>query len=293
MQKICGRLKGEGKIIGFVPTMGYLHKGHLSLIKIAKRKSDVVVVSIFVNPAQFGPREDFKTYPRDFRRDQLLLEQTGCDFLFAPTRRSMYPDKYLTYVNVEGLTQHLEGVVRPGHFKGVITVVAKLFNIVQPDIAVFGQKDAQQAEVLKKMVDDLNYGIKMIIAGTVRERDGLASSSRNVYLSKEERKQAKVLYQALRLAKEMIKKGEKSPSRIVSKMIALINKQPVADIDYVAITDAHSLELLNRLKGEILISLAVKFGKTRLIDNIKMKVSGSLVRDALLPEPQNNSRAQA
>ena len=276
MQKICGGLKREGKIIGFVPTMGYLHKGHLSLIKIAKRKSDVVVVSIFVNPTQFGPKEDFAKYPRDFKRDRLLLESRlgRDDFVFAPRIKDMYPEGYLTYVNVEKITGKLEGAIRPGHFQGVTTVVAKLFNIVQPDIAVFGQKDAQQAVVLKKMVDDLNYGIKVIIAGTVRERDGLASSSRNVYLSKEERKQTKVLYQALRLAKGMIKKGERSPSRIVSKVIALINKQPLADVDYVAITDAHSLELLNKLKGEILISLAVRFGKTRLIDNIKMKVAG-------------------
>jgi pantoate--beta-alanine ligase len=273
MQKICGGLKREGKIIGFVPTMGYLHKGHLSLIKIAKRKSDVVVVSIFVNPTQFGPKEDFAKYPRDFKRDRFLLEKEGCDFVFAPRIKDMYPEGYLTYVNAEKITGKLEGAIRPGHFQGVTTVVAKLFNIVQPDIAIFGQKDAQQAVVLKKMVDDLNYGVKMTIAGTVRERDGLASSSRNVYLSKEERKQAKVLYQALRLAKEMIKKGERSPTKLVSKMNKLIDKQPLAEIDYIAISDAHSLELLNRLKGEILISLAVRFGKTRLIDNIELKVS--------------------
>jgi pantoate--beta-alanine ligase len=168
----------------------------------------------------------------------------------------------------------LEGAIRPGHFQGVTTVVAKLFNIVQPDVAIFGQKDAQQAVVLKKMIDDLNYGVKMIIAQTVRERDGLASSSRNVYLSEEERKQAKVLYQALRLAKGMIKKGERSPSKIVSKMNKLIDKQPLVEIDYIAITNAHTLELLSKLKGEVLISLAVRFGKTRLIDNIKMRVAG-------------------
>jgi len=276
MQKICGGLKREGKIIGFVPTMGYLHKGHLRLVKIAKRKSDVVVVSIFVNPTQFGPKEDFAKYPRDFKRDRLLLESRlgRDDFVFTPRIKDMYPEGYLTYVNVDKITHKLEGAIRPGHFQGVTTVVAKLFNIVQPDIAVFGQKDTQQAVVLKKMVDDLNYGIKMIIAPTVRERDGLASSSRNVYLSKEERKQAKVLYQALRLAREMIKKGERSPTKIVSKMNKLIDKQPSADIDYIAITDSQTLELLNKLKGEILISLAICFGKTRLIDNIKMKVAG-------------------
>jgi pantoate--beta-alanine ligase len=268
-------LKRKGKIIGFVPTMGYLHKGHLSLVKIAKRKSDVVVVSIFVNPTQFGPKEDFAKYPRDLKRDRLLLEPRlgRDDFVFAPRIKDMYPGRYLTYVNVEKITGKLEGAIRPGHFQGVTTVVAKLFNIVQPDVAIFGQKDAQQAVVLKKMVDDLNYGIKMIIAPTVRERDGLASSSRNIYLSKEERKQARVLYQALRFAKRMIQKGERSPSRIVSKMNKLIDKQPSADIDYIAITDSQTLELLNKVKGEVLIALAVRFGKTRLIDNIKLKVS--------------------
>lgn len=275
MQKSCMELKRKGKIIGFVPTMGYLHKGHLSLVKIAKRKSDVVVVSIFVNPTQFGPKEDFAKYPRDLKRDRLLLEPRlgRDDFVFAPRIKDMYPGRYLTYVNVEKITGKLEGAIRPGHFQGVTTVVAKLFNIVQPDVAIFGQKDAQQAVVLKKMVDDLNYGIKMIIAPTVRERDGLASSSRNIYLSKEERKQARVLYQALRFAKRMIQKGERSPSRIVSKMNKLIDKQPSADIDYIAITDSQTLELLNKVKGEVLIALAVRFGKTRLIDNIKLKVS--------------------
>ncbi len=275
MQKICGGLKREGKTIGFVPTMGYLHKGHLSLIRIAKKRTDVLVVSVFVNPTQFGPKEDFDRYPRDFRRDRLLLESRlrRDDFVFAPRTKDMYPEGYLTYVNVDKITHKLEGAIRPGHFQGVTTVVAKLFNIVQPDFAVFGQKDAQQAVVLKKMVDDLNYGIKMIIAPTVREGNGLATSSRNVYLSREERKQARALYQALRTAKEMIKNGERKASKIVSKMRTLINKQPLADIDYIAITDANNLELLNKLKGEILISLAVQFGKTRLIDNVKMKVS--------------------
>ena len=275
MQKICRELKRKGRIIGFVPTMGYLHKGHLSLVRIARKRSDILVLSVFVNPTQFGPKEDFNRYPRDFKRDRFLLESRlgRGDFLFAPQMKDMYPEGYLTYVNVDKTTHKLEGAIRPGHFQGVTTVVAKLFNIVQPDIAVFGQKDAQQAVVLKKMVDDLNYGIKMIIAPTVRERDGLALSSRNKYLSREERKQAKVLYQALRVAKEMIKKGERKVSKIASGMRTVINKQPLADVDYIAITDANSLELLNKLKGEILISLAVRFGKTRLIDNIKTKVS--------------------
>ena len=272
MQKICWELKRRGKKIGFVPTMGYLHKGHLSLIKIAGRKADKVVVSLFVNPTQFGPREDFHRYPRNFKNDRILLEQAGCHYLFAPTLKMMYPEGYLTYVVVERLTTHLEGAVRSGHFRGVTTVVAKLFNIIQPELAVFGQKDAQQAVVLKKMVDDLNYGIKMIIAPTVREWDGLACSSRNSYLSREERKQAKVLYQALQLAKKTIGEGERSVFRIVSKLNKFIDKQPLAKIDYIAVTDANTLEIMNKLKGEVLISLAVRFGRTRLIDNLKIKV---------------------
>jgi pantoate--beta-alanine ligase len=272
MHKICRELKRRGKIIGFVPTMGYLHKGHLSLVRTAGRKTDKVVVSLFVNPTQFGPREDFQKYPRDFKRDCSLLEQAGCNYLFAPSVRTMYPEGYLTYVDVERLTTHLEGAVRSGHFRGVTTIVAKLFNIVQPDVAVFGQKDAQQAVVLKKMVDDLNYGIKMIIAPIVRELDGLACSSRNSYLTREERKQAKVLYQSLQLTKKIIEEGERSVFRIVSKLNKFIDKQPLAKIDYIAVTDANTLEMMNKLRGEVLISLAVRFGKTRLIDNLKVKV---------------------
>jgi pantoate--beta-alanine ligase len=272
MQIICGELRRKGKTIGLVPTMGYLHKGHLSLVRLAKKRSDVLVVSVFVNPTQFGPREDFKSYPRDFRRDRLLLEKEGCDFIFAPGMKEMYPEGYLTYVSVEEITSKLEGESRPTHFKGVTTIVAKLFNIVQPDVAVFGQKDAQQAVVLKKMAEDLNHGIRMIIAPTVREKDGLALSSRNKYLSKDERKQATVLYQSLREAKRLIMGGERSAGRIVSRMRSLIRKQPSADLDYIAITDARTLEPLKRLKGEVLISLAVRFGKARLIDNIKVKV---------------------
>lgn len=272
MQKICGELKRKGKIIGYVPTMGYLHKGHLSLIRIAKKKSDVLIVSIFVNPTQFGPSEDFKKYPRDFRGDRLLLENEGCDFLFVPRIKDMYPEGYLTYVNVEKITATLEGAMRPRHFRGVTTVMAKLFNIVQPDLAVFGQKDAQQAVVLKRMVDDLNYGIKIIVAPTVREKDGLAMSSRNKYLSKEERKQAMVLYEALSEAKRLISRGELSANRVVARMTNMIKKQRSAQLEYIAITDAHTLNLLNKLKGEVLISLAARFGKARLIDNVRIRV---------------------
>lgn len=272
MQELCGELKRKGKTIGLVPTMGYLHEGHLSLVRIAKKRSDVLVVSVFVNPTQFGPKEDFQSYPRDFKRDRLLLEEEGCDFVFAPRMEDMYPEGHLTYVTGEKITGKLEGRTRPTHFRGVTTIVAKLFNIVRPDIAVFGQKDGQQAVVLKKMVDDLNYGTTMIIAPTVREKDGLALSSRNKYLSKDERRQATVLYESLREAKRLISRGERSASRIISRMRSLIKKQPAAELDYVAITDARTLEPLKRLKGEVLISLAVRFGKARLIDNIKVKV---------------------
>lgn len=271
MQKLCGELKRKGKTIGLVPTMGYLHQGHLSLVRIAKSKSDVLVVSVFVNPTQFGPGEDLKSYPRDIKRDRLLLEEE-CDFVFAPRMKDIYPEGYLTYVTVEKITAKLEGRTRPTHFRGVTTIVAKLFNIVRPDVALFGQKDAQQAVVLKKMVDDLNYGITMIIAPTVREKDGLALSSRNRYLSEEERKQAAVLYESLREAKKLIGRGERSTNKITARMRTLIKRQPSAELDYIAVTDARTLEPLNRLRGEVLISLAVRFGKARLIDNIKVKV---------------------
>jgi pantoate--beta-alanine ligase len=272
MQNICGALKREGKTIALVPTMGYLHEGHLSLVRIAKRKSDVLVVSAFVNPVQFGPKEDFRQYPRDFRKDRVLLEREGCHFVFAPRVKDMYPEGYLTYVNVEKITGRLEGASRPTHFRGVTTVVAKLFNIVQPDVAVFGQKDAQQAVVLKKMADDLSYGIRMITAPTVREPDGLAMSSRNRYLTEEERKQAAVLYQSLREARGLIIKGERRARRIIARMANLIEKNPSARLEYIAVTDAHTLEKLNQLKGEVLISLAARFGRARLIDNLRIRV---------------------
>jgi pantoate--beta-alanine ligase len=272
MQRICGELKGRGKVIGFVPTMGYLHEGHLSLVRVARRRSDILVVSVFVNPTQFGPKEDFGKYPRDLKKDRSLLEQEGCDFVFAPRAKDMYPEGYLTCVNVDKITRKLEGARRPGHLGGVTTVVAKLFNIVGPDLAVFGQKDAQQAVVLRKMMDDLNYGTKMITAPTVRERDGLALSSRNKYLSAEERTQASVLYQSLREARRLIDNCERTAAKVIGRMRALIRKQPLAELEYIAVTDAHTLELLSKLKAEVLISLAVRFGKARLIDNLRIRV---------------------
>jgi len=265
-------LKNQGKVISFVPTMGYLHEGHLSLMRIAKKKSDILVVSIFVNPTQFGPKEDFKRYPRDLKRDKRLLKEIGCDFIFMPDIKDMYPKMYDTYVEVEDLTKILEGKSRPEHFKGVTTVVAKLFNIIQPDIAVFGQKDFQQAVVVKKMVKDLNLPVKIIIAPTVREKSGLALSSRNEYLSSEEKKQVTALYRSLKLSEKMIASGERDSRKIISEMRKLIQKKPKAKIDYISINDSESLKPLNKLKGNVVISLAVLIGKTRLIDNIKIRV---------------------
>ncbi|MCX7836405.1 MAG: pantoate--beta-alanine ligase [candidate division WOR-3 bacterium] len=268
MQKIADQLRRKGKIIGFVPTMGYLHQGHLSLVKIAKKKSDVCVVSIFVNPLQFGPKEDYHTYPRDFKRDKKLLSDLGVDIIFYPSEKEMYPESCLTYIQVKKLSEGLCGRSRPGHFEGVATVVAKLFNIVKPHIVVFGQKDYQQARIIKKMIKDLNFDIKIIIAPTVREKDGLACSSRNIYLNEEERKEATVLYQSLMLAKKMIKEGEKNPEKILAEMEKLITTKSSGKIDYIEIVDAETLEPVKEISGKVCIALAVFFGRARLIDNI-------------------------
>jgi pantoate--beta-alanine ligase len=273
MQQLALSRKRKGKKISFVPTMGALHQGHLSLVKRAKKLVDFVVVSIFVNPAQFGPKEDFQKYPRNLKNDMELLKKAGCDLIFAPGLKDIYPEGYLTYVNVNELSEKLEGAFRPGHFKGVCTIVAKLFNIVMPDYAIFGQKDAQQAIIIKKMTEDLNFPVRIIVSPTVREKDGLACSSRNSYLNPEERKQAKVLYQALKLGEKLVKTGEKSPKKIVNKMRELINKEKLARIDYITLIDTERLEPVKTIKEEILLSLAVKFGKTRLIDNLKLKAN--------------------
>jgi pantoate--beta-alanine ligase len=272
MQQLALSLKRKGDKISFVPTMGALHQGHLSLVKRAKRLGDFVVASIFVNPTQFGPKEDYKKYPRDLKKDRELLRKAGCDLIFAPKVEDIYPVGYLTSVNVEELSNRLEGAFRPGHFKGVCTIVAKLLNIVQPDFAIFGQKDAQQALIIKKMTEDLNFPVKIIVCPTVREKDGLAWSSRNSYLNTEERDQAKILYQSLKLGGKMIKAGEKNPLKIIKKVRELIEKMPLAKIDYVVLTDVEKLEPVKSIKGELLLSLAVKFGKTRLIDNLEICV---------------------
>jgi pantoate--beta-alanine ligase len=256
--------------VGFVPTMGYLHEGHLSLVKSAKEENQAVVVSIFVNPTQFGPKEDFKSYPRDIKRDLAMLEPLT-DIVFMPSAKEMYPEKYDTWVEVKGITDYLEGAVRPGHFRGVSTVVAKLFNIVEPTKSYFGQKDAQQVAVIKKMVADLNMNTEVVACPTVRETDGLAMSSRNTYLNKEQRQAASVLYRALTLAQELYTTGERDSGVIRREMTELIEKEPLADIDYISVADAGTLKEIHRIKTVALVSMAVKFGKTRLIDNIMLE----------------------
>jgi pantoate--beta-alanine ligase len=254
--------------IGFVPTMGYLHQGHLELVRRSKKENDVTVVSIFVNPTQFGPREDFARYPRDLPRDLSLLEKEKVDIVFCPEPSEMYPQGFSTWVEVEGITERLEGACRPGHFRGVATVVAKLFNIIEPTRAYFGQKDAQQLVVIKRMVQDLNMNLEIIAVPTVREPDGLAMSSRNTYLNAEERKAALVLYRSLLLAQELYSQGERDAERIRQAMKGLISQQPLAQIDYVSIAHPQDLTELNTIEGSALVSLAVRIGTTRLIDNI-------------------------
>jgi len=258
----------RNKIIGFVPTMGALHKGHCSLIETSVKKCGYTVISIFVNPTQFGPGEDFKNYPRTLSKDLKICEDKGVDLVFVPTVKQMYHGKNLTWVKVEKLTLPLCGRFRPGHFDGVTTVCAKLFNIVSPDFAFFGQKDAQQAIVLKTMVDDLNFPLKIITCQTVREKDGLAVSSRNKYLTPEQRKQAPVIYKALCNARNLIQSGTKNTEKIKAEIKNTVDKAASAEIQYIDIVDASSLEELENIKGKTLIAVSVFFGPARLIDNI-------------------------
>jgi pantoate--beta-alanine ligase len=254
--------------VGFVPTMGYLHEGHLTLVRRAKAENASVAVSIFVNPTQFGPMEDFKRYPRDPERDLALLEEKGTDLVFMPPVEEIYPPGFNSWVEVGRLAERLEGASRPGHFRGVATVVARLFDLVRPDRAYFGQKDAQQLIVIKKMVADLALNLEIVAVPTVREPDGLAMSSRNTYLNPEEREQAVVLYQALTLAQRLYTEGERDAETIRQKLADLIIRQPSAQIDYISIADAETLEELDVVKPPALVSMAVKIGKTRLIDNV-------------------------
>ena len=254
--------------VGFVPTMGYLHQGHLVLVRQARAENASVAVSIFVNPTQFGPNDDFKQYPRDPKRDLALLEGEGTDVVFMPPVEEIYPPGFNSWVEVGRLARRLEGASRPGHFRGVATVVARLFELVRPDRAYFGQKDAQQLLVIRKMVADLDMSLEVVAVPTVREPDGLAMSSRNTYLNPEERKQAAVLFQALTLAQKLYSDGERDAAAIRRRMTALIQKQPLADIDYISIADAETLDELDEVKPPALVSMAVRIGKTRLIDNV-------------------------
>jgi len=256
--------------LGFVPTMGYLHEGHLSLVRRARAENEAVAVSIFVNPAQFGPTEDLAQYPRDTERDLGLLSQEEVDLVLMPSPEDMYPEEFNTWVDVEKVADRLEGEFRPGHFRGVATVVAKLFNIVEPTRAYFGQKDAQQALVIERMVADLNMNLEVVLAPTVREPDGLAMSSRNVNLNSEERQAALVLWRSLKLAQQLWSQGERDAEKIRQEMISLIQKEPLADIGYVSIAHPETLEELTQIDRCALVSLAVHIGKTRLIDNVTL-----------------------
>jgi len=272
LRKLLERERQKGKSLGFVPTMGFLHKGHLSLMERARRENDVVAASIFVNPTQFGPGEDYGTYPRDLPRDIRLARSAGVDYLFVPEADEMYPDNSITFVDMEGLTDVLCGASRPGHFRGVMTVVTKLFNIVKPDRAYFGQKDAQQVLIIKKMVKDLDMDIDIVEMPIVREEDGLAMSSRNSYLTASERKSALVISRSLSDARDSIKEGENRAGFIKEAIRREISTEQNASIDYIEIVDAETLKPIERIKGGVLIAVAVRIGKTRLIDNIKLEV---------------------
>ena len=268
MTRISKEVLKSSKTIGFVPTMGYLHEGHLSLVRRARKENDFVVVSIFVNPIQFGPSEDYERYPRDLERDLKLLEECEVDVVFNPSVSDMYPEGFSTFVEVNGITEVLCGAKRPGHFRGVCTVVAKLFNIVKPTRAYFGKKDYQQLKVIERMVKDLNFDVEIVGCPIVREKDGLAMSSRNVYLNPEERKSATVLYRSLKLASDLYRKGEKDPNVYRKKMEELIKSEPhVKKIDYIEIVDGETLKPVKEVKEGTLIALAVFVGNARLIDN--------------------------
>lgn len=272
MKTRARRLRERGKSIGFVPTMGDLHEGHLSLIRESMARTEKTVVSIFVNPAQFGPGEDFASYPRNLNKDSSVLSGMEVDVLFAPSEDEMYPHGFKTCVQVEKLQDRLLGRSRPGHFKGVCTVVLKLFNIVQPDVAFFGQKDAQQAVILKKMVEDLNLDVRLEILPIVRDEDGLAISSRNRYLNPEEKKAAKILSASLREAQEWIEGSERESAAVVERMRRKINSESLARIDYLEIVDGASLEPMDKITDRALIDLGVYIGKTRLIDNAVVRL---------------------
>ena len=269
MSSVARKIRREqDRTVGLVPTMGALHEGHLSLVREARRMCDVVVVSVFVNPAQFGPGEDFEHYPRDLTKDTALLTDYNVDYIFAPPVEEIYPKGFSTYVNVEGLSEQLEGASRPGHFRGVATVVTILLNTIRPDFAFFGQKDAQQALVIRRLIKDLAFDTEIVILPIIREDSGLAISSRNLYLTPDEQKSATVLHKALKQAKQAFKEGERNASRITELIRQTVESEPRARLDYVTIADAETLEKLDRVDDRpTLIALAAYVGKTRLIDN--------------------------
>lgn len=269
MSSIVRKLRRENKTIGFVPTMGALHEGHLTLVREARQMADIVVVSIFVNPTQFAPGEDFELYPRDLTTDAALLAEYDTDYVFAPDKDEIYGKGFSTYVYVEGLTETLEGASRPGHFRGVATVVTILLNTVRPDRAFFGSKDAQQVGVVKKLVRDLGFETEIVVVPTVRESSGLAFSSRNEYLSAEEREKAAIIYQALSEAKTAFERGERNASSIAEIVESKIKSEPLARIDYIAVVSNDDLEPIDKIEDtEVLVAVAVRFGKVRLIDNV-------------------------
>ena len=272
MHRAADAIRLEGLRIGLVPTMGYLHEGHLSLVHRALKETDRVVVSIFVNPKQFGPQEDLAAYPRDLDRDLALIAEAGAQVAYVPEVSEMYPKGYATYVDVDELADGLWGRSRPGHFRGVTTIVTKLFAAVKPHVAVFGQKDAQQALILKRLARDLNLDVDVVMAPTAREPDGLAKSSRNVYLSAQEREQAPVLYQALEMAGAMVADGERRAAVVLGAVRDLIGARSQAEIDYVEAVDTDRLAPVEALSGPVLLALAAKFGKARLIDNVILDV---------------------
>ena len=274
MQSLAEQIRVQGKRIGVVPTMGYLHPGHLSLIELARRESDVVVTTLFVNPTQFGEGEDFERYPRDLDRDKVLARGAGTDILFVPDANEMYPEGYGTFVNVEGVTGILEGAFRPGHFRGVATIVLKLFNITKPHVAVFGQKDAQQLFVIQKLVGDLNLDVQIRVAPILRDVDGLALSSRNVYLKSDERLRATALSRSLNHAEALVRAGERSVVRVKGEMQEILRQADPMKIDYLAFVDPSSFREVTTIEPpSLLIALAVRLGATRLIDNILIPVA--------------------
>ncbi|MBP6343734.1 MAG: pantoate--beta-alanine ligase [Candidatus Omnitrophica bacterium] len=273
LRRLIADARKSKKTVGFVPTMGFLHEGHASLMRQSVKENDVTVLSIFVNPKQFGPKEDLKNYPRDIKKDEKLVKKENIDIIFYPSVDEIYPSGYLTNIEVSGLSDKLCGESRPGHFRGVATVVLKLLNMVAPDVMYLGQKDAQQAFIIRRMVADLNVPVKVAVMPTVREEDGLAMSSRNTYLSPEERTQAAVLYEALSQGRLNIKAGERSASKLVQVIRRKIEKQTSGIVDYIQCVDTQNLLPVSKIAGEVLIALAVKFGRARLIDNVIVNVN--------------------